>query len=97
LTLSPQEEEEDDDRRIAAIALAIAAGVLRPCADHGDIVLFVKDADINDAYNFGNRLFKEPELKKFFTSRRQMTDAIKAVVVEHRNTRCPLCEPTPPH
>ena len=90
-------EEEQEDRRYAAIAIAIAACVLRPCVDHDDILLFVEDADIQDAYRYGSRMLSAGQLKKFFTSRRQMTDCIKAAVVEHPITRCPICEPIRPN
>lgn len=91
------EEEEQEDRRYAAISIAIAACVLRPCPDHGDILLSVEYADIQDAYRYGNGMFRAGHLKKFFKSRRQMADCIKAAVVEHAITRCPICEPTKPH
>jgi hypothetical protein len=89
--------EEQEDRRYAAIAIAIAACVLRPCADHGDILLSIEYADIQDAYRYGNRMLGAGHLKKFFKSRRQMTDCIRAAVVEYAITRCPICDPTPPH
>lgn len=90
-------EEEQEDRRYAAISIAIAACVLRPCADHHDILLLVEEADIQDAYRYGSQMLRAGQLKKFFKSRRQMTDCIKAAVVEHAITRCPICEPTRPN
>ena len=89
--------EDREDRRLAAISIAIAACVLRTCPDHELMVFCVEDPDIRDAYKLGLKMFKAGQLKKFFTSRRQMMECIKAAVVEHRVTRCPLCETASPH
>jgi hypothetical protein len=49
------------------------------------------------AYRFGEKVLKAGQLKKFFKSPRQLMDSIRSAVVEHRTTRCPLCEPDKPH
>ena len=95
--MKPLGQEEQEDRRYAAIAIAIAAVVLRPCADHGEVVLSVEDADIRDAFRYGERMLKAGELQKFFKTRRQLRDSIRSAVVEHRATRCSLCEPDKPN
>jgi hypothetical protein len=97
VAMEDRSREDREDRRLAAIAFAIAGGVLRPCAEHGDIVLSIEDADIRDAYRYADKIFKTKEVQKFFQSRRQMKNCIQAAVVEHRSTRCPLCEPTRPN
>ena len=91
------EQEDQEFRRIAAIAIALAACVLRLCADHDEVVFSVEDADIRDAYKYGERMLKAGELREFFTSRRQLRDSIRSAVVEHRTKRCPLCEPDKPN
>ena len=48
-TVDTRMQEDQEDRRYAAIAIAIAACVLRPCPDHPDILLLVDGADIQDA------------------------------------------------
>jgi hypothetical protein len=95
--MKPSGLEEQEDRRYAAIAIAIAAVVLRPCANHADVVLAVEDADIRDAYSYGERMLKAGELQKFFKTRRQLLDSIRSAVADHRATRCSLCEPDRPH
>jgi hypothetical protein len=95
--MKPSGQEEQEDRRYAAIAIAIAASVLRPCLNHGEVVLSVEDADIRDAYAVGEKMLKAGQLKKFFKSRRQLMDSIRSAVAEHRTKRCSLCEPNRPH
>jgi hypothetical protein len=95
--MKPSRQEEQEDRRYAAISIAIAACVLRPCANHGEVVLSVEDADIRDAFKYGEMMLKSEELQKFFKTRRQLSDSIRAAIVERRSTRCFLCEPNKPH
>lgn len=90
-------QEEQEDRRLAAIAISIAACVLRTCPDHSDIVFSVEDSDLQEAYKFGKTMWQAGNLRDFFESQRQMRDCIKAAVAEHQLRRCPVCEPTPPH
>lgn len=91
------EQEKQEDRRYVAIAIAIAACVLRTCADHPEIVVSVEEADIRDAYDRGERMLKAGQLKEFFKSRHQLMDSIRSAVIEHRTTRCSLCEPEKPN
>lgn len=89
--------EAEEDRRYAAVAIAVAASVLRPCESHGLVVFSVDDADIRDAYRLGEKMLKAGQLKKFFKSRRQLMDSIRSVVAEHGIKYCPLCQPDKPH
>ena len=90
-------QEEQEHRRYVAIAIAIGACVLRPCAEHPEVVLSVADADVRDAYEYGERMLKAGELKEFFESRHQLIDSIRSAVIEHRSRRCSLCEPEKPN
>jgi hypothetical protein len=89
-------EISEDDRGtmlIAATALAMAGGVLRPCVDHPEVLLLVPGGDIRDAFLFGKRVFSEKPVKTIFRSQRQMVHSIKAAVGQHALTTCPVCEP----
>lgn len=83
--------EAEETRRDAAIRIAIVAKVLHPCENHPDILLDSGE-DIQGAYRIGNAKFSAGELSGIFDSRRQMTDAIKAVVSDHPLEDCPICE-----
>jgi hypothetical protein len=89
--------EDQEDRRYAAIAIAIAAGVLRPCPDHSDVLLSVDGADIQDAYAYGASKWERGHLRDFFSSRRQMLASIKAAIADNQIQYCPVCDPSPPH
>lgn len=73
-------QEDDEDRGYAATAIAIAAGVLRICADHSTIPVSVGDADIRDAFKLGTDLYEAGHLRDLFKSRRQLLASIKAAV-----------------
>ena len=95
--MTRSDEEKQEDCRYVAIAIAIAACVLRPCANHPEILLSVAEADIRDAYERGERMLKAGELRKFFKSRRQLMESIRSAVVEHGTILCSLCEPGKPN
>jgi hypothetical protein len=90
--LSGALDEDEQDRRLAAVAIAIAARVLKICAKHHGVVLQVDNADIHDAYALGDRMLIAGQLAEFFESRGQLMNAIRSVVVEHQMKRCALCE-----
>jgi hypothetical protein len=89
-------QEDDEDRGYVATAIAIAAGVLRVCADHSTIPVSVDDADILDAFKLATDMYQAGHLRDFFKSRRQLLASIKAAVAGHQGP-CPVCEPTRPH
>jgi hypothetical protein len=96
MSAANKEQEDEEDRAHAAMAIAIAAGVLRVCAHHSTIAVPVEDADIRDAYKRGTQMYQVGHLRDFFRSRRQLLASIKAAVAETQRP-CPFCEPTPPH
>jgi hypothetical protein len=96
MTAADKLQEDEEVRGLAATAIAIAACVLRVCADHSTIAVSVDDADIRDAHKLGTKLYQAGHLRDFFESRRQLLASIKAAVAEHQRP-CPVCEPTPPH
>lgn len=90
-------DEDEQDRRIAAVAIAIAACVLRPCANHPAVALRVDNADIHDAYALGDKMLVAGQLAQFFESRGQLMNAIRSAVVEYQVKHCTLCEPPQSH
>ena len=81
-----------DDRNhqwMAALELAIKAGVLVNCEHHTDGV-FSSGMDVQGAYKHANARYTAGEMD-VFSSRREMTDAIKEVVGDHSMDECAWC------
>jgi hypothetical protein len=84
--------ERLEEQRSTAIAIAIAAKVLRRCEYHEDILVNTGAPDVSYAYRVGNAKLKAGELGDTFTSSREMTDAVKAAIDEHVLDYCPRCD-----
>ena len=76
--------------RTAALTIAIKAGVLGACEFHDDGI-YQTGEEIEGAYKLGNAQFTAGELGDVFPARRDMTDAIKAVVEDHPAEECTRC------
>lgn len=71
----------------AAESIARRAGALTECEIHGEIL----DNDCaEEAYKLGNKLF-DKEFSEVFSSRLEMTDAIKKVI-EDAGWECGMCD-----
>lgn len=70
-------------------AIAVDAGVLARCEIHGAVweVAFIHE----DAYKLGNAKFSKGALNNHFTSRRELTDAIKEAIDQSGMDGCPYC------
>lgn len=84
---------EQETQSNMALKIAIDAGVLKRCEYHGDAV-FNGGVDIQQAYVLGNERFSKGELAAVFVFRKEMTDAIKAIVGVHQEKACPYCAGT---
>jgi hypothetical protein len=82
--------ERAETVRSAAIGIALQAGTLNHCMIHEDCII-EGNGDVEGAYRLGNYKFSRGELAGIFESRREMTDAIKAVVEENGGAECPQC------
>lgn len=71
--------EDMEGRTNLATDIAIRAGVLERC-EYCESTVFQGSGDIEDAYKLGNTLFSSGEVSDAFSSRREMTDAIKETV-----------------
>jgi hypothetical protein len=69
--------------------VALQAGVLKKCELHEEVYEPLLRADVQDAYKLGNYKFSRGEVLSF-DDRREMTDAIKAVV-EDAALECYTC------
>ena len=81
--------EQDEQRRVAT-EIALRAGTLQVCEFLG--IAFEGSGDLTTAYRVGNSQFSASELGDTFSSRREMTDAIKSAVLDHPADECPACE-----
>jgi hypothetical protein len=83
--LENQESQERD-----AIAIAVAGGALSPCELHSEIMIN-NWVDPADAYKIGNARYTAGELTAEYSSRRELTDAIKEAIDDSVDS-CPLCD-----
>jgi hypothetical protein len=81
--------EEQETQRSAGIDIALESKTLQYCEFHGDV--FEGSADLTAAYKVGNAKFSRGQLRDTFATRLQMTDAIKAAVLDHPSDECPRC------
>lgn len=68
--------EMEQDHFNAGTEIAISAGVLERC-EYCENTVFMGDEDVEEAYKLGNTLYSKGELGNVFSSRKEMTDAIK--------------------
>ncbi|MDF9778019.1 hypothetical protein [Pseudomonas baetica] len=79
----------DDREELRGVAESIArrAGAITECEVHGELL----DNDCaEEAYKLGNKLF-DTEFRGVFSSRLEMTDAIKEVI-DDAGWDCGMCE-----
>ena len=74
---------------IAVRDIAIEAGVLTFCEHHADGI-FSRGADLEGAYRLANARYTAGKMD-MFSSRLEMTDAIKEVVADHSMEECSWC------
>jgi len=74
--------EEHEASRETAIGIALEAGVLKECENHGEV--FEGYEDIGEAYKFCDNKFPNDDNSK-------MKDIIKEVVEDHCASECQLC------
>jgi len=76
-----------------ATDIAVEAGVLKPCERHIDYFR-VTGKGAENAYRLGNAKFPAGGLSRVFSSRREMTDAIKQAVDHYYypGGECPRCD-----
>ncbi|HGG8930515.1 hypothetical protein INF61_16125 [Enterobacter cloacae complex sp. P18RS] len=84
--------ENEQDKFNVATDIAISAGVLERC-ERCDATVYQGSEDIEEAYKLGNTKFSKGEFGNLFSSRREMTDAIKAAVEsgDHAEDCCHYC------
>ena len=77
----------------AALAIAIELGLLATCPIHEDSIIAGHTDDVVAAYKVASARFKrgEPAVTRWFSSQRELTDAIKAVVEERGEDECGSC------
>jgi len=79
--------DDRDELRGIAESIARRAGAITECEIHGEVL----DNDCaEEAYALGNSLFNT-ELRGVFSTRREMTDAIKSVI-DDASWDCGMCE-----
>ena len=81
-------EQQEEQRRVAQ-RIAIEAGVLKCCEDHGE-VYDAETLDNKPAYKLGNFKFTKGKLKGVFDGRAELNDAIKAAI-EDAGIECVRC------
>jgi hypothetical protein len=86
--LAKQHLGELEEKRAVALRILIEAGALQYCEFHDDVIL-EGHAEIEDAYKLGNS--KWEELKDWFESRREMTDAMKSAYEDNCAEECYSC------
>jgi hypothetical protein len=74
---------------MAALDVAVEAGVLQVCEHHTDGI-FRGGRDVQNAYKLANARYTVGEMD-MFSSRPEMTDAIKEVVSDHSMDKCSWC------
>lgn len=82
--------EDHEAKKMVAIRIAMAAGVLDTCEFHADCILEGGE-EIESAYKLGNSEFTAGKLEGTFDSRLEMTDTIKEVVEENSADECYIC------
>lgn len=85
--------KDGSDKRDFATDILVEAGVLKPCEDHVDYFK-VTDSDVQSAYKLANARFPSGRLPRGFSSRREMTDAIRDAANHHYypGGECPRCD-----
>lgn len=77
----------------AALAIAIEVGLLATCVIHEDSIIAGHTDDVVAAYKIASARFKsgDPALKRWFSSQKELTDAIKEAVELHGEDECGSC------
>jgi hypothetical protein len=81
--------ELEEEQRDVATEIALDAGVLKRCGYHGEIYDPLR-GDNTPAYKLGNYRLSAGKLRRVFSSSRELTDTIKAVV-EDAGMECYDC------
>ncbi len=86
-----EQQIHQDDQREVAEEIALKAGVLKRCDAH-PFILYGGSLDDKRAYQLGNMMFTNGDLKDEFEDRKELTDMIKAVILDNSSDVCSLCE-----
>ena len=81
--------ELQEEQRDVATQIALDSGVLKRCEFHGEIY-DPETGDKTPAYKLGNFRLSAGKLGKVFSSSREMTDMVKAVI-DDAAMECYIC------